>query len=140
MYRKFLQIGALSGVLAVAIGAFGAHSLKSMISPEAMNTFETGVRYQFYHTFALLISAILYRRSPVRLMEWSGIFFISGICLFSGSLYALTILEATGTSGLGGIGSITPLGGICFVLGWVFMFLGARRSSHGSKPSSEGKS
>ena len=136
MYRRFLKIGAISGALAVIIGAFGAHSLKPLLSQETLNTFETGVRYQFYHTFALLITAILYRRSPVKSIEWAGIFFISGIALFSGSLYLLTILDLAGAVGLSGIGAITPLGGACFIAGWISLFLGIRKSSHSSKNSS----
>ncbi|PWT96485.1 MAG: DUF423 domain-containing protein [Bacteroidetes bacterium] len=136
MYRRFLQIGTISGALAVIIGAFGAHTLKPMMSPDTINTFETGVRYQFYHTFALLLAAILYRRSPFKSLEWAGIFFISGIILFSGSLYALSILDISGAVGLGGIGAITPLGGACFIAGWISLFMGVRKSSHGSRNSS----
>jgi uncharacterized membrane protein YgdD (TMEM256/DUF423 family) len=138
MYRRFLQIGALLGALGVALGAFGVHSLKTLVSAESLNAFETGVRYQFYHCFALLIAAILYRRSPSKKLEWAGIFFISGIILFSGSLYVLTLLDAMDASGSEGFGAVTPLGGLCFILGWIFLMIGVRRSGHNSRSASSG--
>lgn len=123
MSKRFIQYAALLGALSVALGAFGAHALKKIVDAEAVSTFETGVRYQFYHTFALLSVGFLYRRMPGKLMEWAGIFFISGIALFSGSLYLLTYLNATENVGLKGVGAITPLGGICFIAGWICLFV-----------------
>ena len=109
MSRRFIQYASILGALSVAFGAFGAHALKKIVEADAVATFETGVRYQFYHTFALLAIGILYRRMPTKIMEWAGILFISGIILFSGSLYLLTYLNATETVGLKGVGAITPL-------------------------------
>lgn len=129
MSKRFIQYAALLGALSVALGAFGAHSLKKIIDESSLATFETGVRYQFYHTFALLATGILYRRMPTKLMEWAGILFISGIVLFSGSLYALTFLQAVENVGLKGIGAITPLGGLCFIAGWICLFIQALRPS-----------
>ncbi|MCC6289771.1 MAG: DUF423 domain-containing protein [Chitinophagaceae bacterium] len=134
MSKRFIQIAALSGALSVALGAFGAHSLKKLIDENALSTFETGVRYQFYHTFALLAVGILYRRMPTKLMEWAGILFISGIVLFCGSLYMLTFLQAVENVGLKGIGAITPLGGVCFIAGWICVFMQALKpSTHTSR-------
>ncbi|MGN6439565.1 MAG: DUF423 domain-containing protein [Agriterribacter sp.] len=130
MSKRFIQYAALLGALSVALGAFGAHALKKFVDPESVATFETGVRYQFYHTFALLAVGFLYRRMPGKLMEWAGIFFISGIALFSGSLYLLTYLNATENVGLKGIGAITPLGGVCFIVGWVCLFIQALKASN----------
>lgn len=125
MSKRFIQYAALLGALSVALGAFGAHGLKKLIDESSLATFETGVRYQFYHTFALLAVGILYRRMPTKLMEWSGILFISGIVLFCGSLYVLTFLQAVENVGLKGIGAITPLGGLCFIAGWICLFIQA---------------
>ena len=123
MHKGFLQTAAILGALAVALGAFGAHALKKMVPPETVTTFETGVRYQFYHVFALLAVAILFGSFPGRNLQYAGICFIIGIILFSGSLYALTALSATNTVGLRGIGAITPIGGVFFIVGWIFLFL-----------------
>jgi uncharacterized membrane protein YgdD (TMEM256/DUF423 family) len=124
MHKNFLVTGAILGAVAVALGAFGAHSLKQIVSPETVNTFDTGVRYQVYHTLALLIVAILFERFPNKWIRWAGWAFISGIILFSGSLYILTALRATDTVGLDGIGIVTPFGGLAFILGWVFLCAG----------------
>ena len=133
MSKRFIQIAAILGALGVAFGAFGAHALKKMIDADALATYETAVRYQFYHTFALLGTGILYRRMPGKLMEWAGILFISGIVLFCGSLYILSYLQAIQNVGLKGIGAITPLGGVCFMVGWVLICLQAMKpSAHGS--------
>jgi uncharacterized membrane protein YgdD (TMEM256/DUF423 family) len=123
MHKGFLRTAAVLGLLAVVLGAFGAHSLKKMVTAEAISTFETGVRYQFYHTLALLAIAILFEKFPVKSMRYAGNFFITGIVLFSGSLYALTFLQATASVGLGGVGIITPIGGLFFIAGWLCLFL-----------------
>lgn len=135
MSRRFVRYAAILGALSVILGAFGAHGLKKLVSPEAVATFETGVRYQFYHTFAILALGCLYRRMPGKLMEWSARFFLSGIVLFSGSLYALTFLEATDSVGLKGIGAITPLGGLCFIAGWVCLFIQSMKSDEALRRS-----
>ena len=123
MSKRFIQYAAILGALSVILGAFGAHALKKIVEADHVATFETGVRYQFYHTFALLAVGILYRRMPGKLMEWAGILFISGVVLFCGSLYTLTLLEATDNVGLKSIGAITPLGGLCFIGGWICLFI-----------------
>lgn len=124
MHNGFLRTAAVLGLLAVALGAFGAHALKQIVSPEAVSAFETGVRYQFYHAFALLAVAILFEKFPVRSMRYAGICFITGVVLFSGSLYALTALQATDTVGLRSIGIVTPIGGLFFIAGWACLFFG----------------
>lgn len=129
MHKAFLQIAALLGGVTVAFGAFGAHALKKMVSEIAVNIFETGVRYQFYHVFALALVGILYRDYTNRWMTWSGNLFIVGILLFSGSLYILTYIKATVKPNLDWVGAITPLGGLAFIAGWVCMFIGIYRSS-----------
>jgi uncharacterized membrane protein YgdD (TMEM256/DUF423 family) len=126
MHKGFLQTAAILGLLAVTLGAFGAHVLKTIVPPETITTFETGVRYQFYHALALLAAGMLFERFPLRSIRYAGICFITGIVLFSGSLYALTLLQATSTVGLRGIGAVTPFGGLFFIAGWLCLFFGVR--------------
>lgn len=124
MHKIFLQLASVMGALSVALGAFGAHALKRIASDAAVNIFETGVRYQFYHVFALVIVGILYRDFSNKWMLWAGNLFIIGIILFSGSLYILTWLKASSRPGLDWVGIITPFGGLAFVAGWICMFVG----------------
>ncbi|MEO9021315.1 MAG: DUF423 domain-containing protein [Ginsengibacter sp.] len=124
MHRGYLKTAAIIGALSVAMGAFAAHTLKKNISVDALGIFETAVRYQFYHVFALLATGILYKEFQGKLIIWSGRLFIAGIILFSGSLYILTAIKASEISGFDWVGAVTPLGGLCFILGWIFLFLG----------------
>ena len=113
MDRTFLLIGAVLGFLGVTFGAFGAHALRSRLSPEMLAVFETGVRYQMYHTFAVLIvAAAIGRIGDASLLVLAGWFFLAGILLFSGSLYALAL------TGVGIWGAVTPVGGLLFLIGW----------------------
>ena len=121
MHRGFLITGSLLAALAVGLGAFGAHGLKKIVPADTVTTFETGVRYQFYHCFALIIVAILFEKFAGSWMTYAGYAFIAGIILFSGSLYVLTLIQATGTVGLRGIGIITPFGGLFLIAGWILM-------------------
>src|SRR5947207_5203225 len=118
MDRTFLLIGSILGFLGVVLGAFGAHALRSRLSPEMLAVFETGVRYQMYHTFAILIvAAAIGRIGDASLLVLAGWFFVAGILLFSGSLYALTL------SGIGMLGAITPIGGLLFLIGWACLIV-----------------
>ena len=108
-------MGSLFMLLGIALGAFGAHGLKHILSPEMKQVYETGVQYQIYHALALFIVAGLVARNSSRWASWSGYFFIAGILLFSGSLYALSL------SGIKKIGWITPVGGLSFIAGWAFL-------------------
>ena len=114
-------MGAALAGLAVALGAFGAHGLKKIIPPETVDTFQTGVQYQMIHALALILAGILVEKCSSRFLSYAAICFGLGILLFSGSLYLLTYLKATSTIGLGGWGLITPVGGVAFILGWVFV-------------------
>lgn len=134
MHKGFLITAAVFGALSVGLGAFGAHALKQIVPPESIATFETGVRYQFYHTFALLAVAILFETFPGRWLLSAGWLFILGIILFSGSLYMLTALKAGNTVGLKGIGVITPFGGLLFIAGWLSLLFGIMASANTSKP------
>ena len=113
MDTTFMLIGSLLGFLGVAAGAFGAHGLRSRLSPEMLAVFETAVRYQMYHVFALLITAAaIGRLGDARLLSLAGWSFVAGILVFSGSLYALVF------TGITGLGAITPIGGLAFLVGW----------------------
>jgi len=128
MNKNFLAVAALLGALAVALGAFAAHSLRTMLPADAVATFETGVRYQFYHVFALLIIGIASEKFYTKWMHRAGNCFIIGIILFSGSLYALTALRITETtSATKYVGIITPFGGLFFIAGWLFLFFAASK-------------
>ena len=129
MLKTFLSAASVLGGLAVALGAFGAHALKRVASEAVVSIFETGVRYQFYHVFALAIVGILYRDFSNKWMVWAGNSFIAGIILFSGSLYLLTYLKASGKTGLDWVGIITPFGGLAFIAGWLCMFIGVYKTS-----------
>ena len=123
MYRPALTAGALFAMLSVILGAFGAHALKAKLSVDMLQVFETGVRYEFYHSFALLITGILFASFPYKQVRLAATFFIIGIALFSGSLYAMAFLSISGAS-IGPAGIITPIGGLFFILGWILLFLG----------------
>ena len=125
MHKRFVAIGAVLGAVAVALGAFGAHGLKKIVPPDTVQTFQTGVQYQMYHALALLFVGLLYEKCSPKLVRLSGLFFIIGIILFSGSLYLLTYFKSTETIGMEKLGLITPFGGIAFIAGWLLLFFGA---------------
>lgn len=127
MHKGFLKTAALLGAFSVALGAFAAHTLKGSVSTEALEIFETSVKYQFYHVFGLLAVGIIYKEFSSKLLVWAGTLFIAGIILFCGSLYILTATIASGETSFNWIGAITPFGGLCFILGWIFLFLGFRK-------------
>ena len=124
MQTFFLKTAAILGALAVMAGAFGAHALKQLLSDKYLAIFETAVRYQFYHVFALLAVGILFKEFPGSYLVWSGRLFCFGILIFSGSLYLLTLLEAMGQQGFKWLGAITPVGGLCLIAGWVLLAVG----------------
>lgn len=123
MQKNFLSVAAILGALSVALGAFAAHKLKDIAPPDAVAIFETGVRYQFYHVFALLFVGLLADKVSNRWMVWSGNCFIMGIVFFCGSLYTMTALKAAAVSPAKLIGIATPVGGLFFIAGWVFLYL-----------------
>jgi uncharacterized membrane protein YgdD (TMEM256/DUF423 family) len=125
MHKGYFSAAALMAALAVALGAFGAHGLKKIVPPETVATFQTGVQYQMYHALALLIAAVIFDKLPPKFMNRAAICFITGIILFSGSLYLLTVFKATDTVGLKGIGALTPVGGLFFIAGWLFLVFSA---------------
>lgn len=128
MHKRFVTTGALLGAIAVALGAFGAHGLKKIVSAETVQVFQTGVQYQMYHALALLLTGLLYEKCSQKLAKTAGILFVIGIILFSGSLYLLTAGKATEATSLDKAGIITPIGGVCFIAGWVFLFIAAMKN------------
>jgi uncharacterized membrane protein YgdD (TMEM256/DUF423 family) len=116
--RNILLAGAVFMVLAVLLGAFGAHALKTQLSPEMLAVYKTGVEYQFYHALCLLIVGLIGFHIQSKWLNWSGILISTGIILFSGSLYALTL------TGIKVLGAITPIGGLAFVAGWICLAFG----------------
>lgn len=120
MQKLFLLAGSIAMALAVALGAFGAHGLKSKLSQEMLDIFETGVQYHFYHAIGLLIVGLLAQYLPnSSLLKWGGWLMITGIIIFSGSLYTLS------TTGIRWLGAITPIGGLCFIASWIIIGLAA---------------
>lgn len=121
MDRLFFALGSASALMAVAAGAFGAHGLRSRLTPDLLAVFETGARYQMYHALALLAAAWALTRWPGPWPARAGWLFLAGTILFSGSLYALAL------SGVRWLGAITPFGGAAFLAGWACLLLGALR-------------
>lgn len=119
MDKTFLLIGAVAGLLAVALGAFGAHGLRARLSPEMLAVFETGVRYHMYHALAIVLVALILGRLDGWVIRAAGWAFAAGIVLFSGSLYLLAV------TGVTILGAITPIGGLAFLLGWAFLIAAA---------------
>ena len=123
-----LQTGAILGALGVGIGAFGAHALKASLQASGrFDTFETAVRYQFYHALALVLVGVLLGRAEagesslgaIRWLNWSGYAFAAGVLIFSGSLYTICF------TGITKFGAVAPIGGLLMIAGWVFLFLAA---------------
>lgn len=128
MHKGYIKTATFLGALSVALGAFAAHGLKQIANESTVATFETGVKYQFYHVFALILSALLYRWYPNKLISASGILFMLGILFFSGSLYIYTYKIITHLIGLDWIVFLTPIGGLFFIGGWLCLSLGVKDS------------
>lgn len=115
------------GAIAVALGAFGAHGLKQYATSTQLQTFETAVKYQFYHVFALALTSIVYKLVPTSSILISGKCFIFGMVLFSGSLYLLTFLSIGGFNQFKWLGAITPFGGVLLIIGWILLAISVYR-------------
>jgi uncharacterized membrane protein YgdD (TMEM256/DUF423 family) len=124
MNKNIIITAAIFGMLAVIAGAFGAHGLSKHIGPEQLNTWHTAVEYQFYHTFALLFLST-FAHSKNKLITTSYYLFTVGIIFFSGSLYLVATQEYLKVVLPTAVFIITPVGGLCFILGWLFLLLGA---------------
>lgn len=126
MNKRIIITASIFGVLAVIFGAFGAHSLKKIISPEQMDIWHTAVQYHFYHTFALLFLST-FARFKNKIINFSAYCFSIGIFLFSGSLYLMALKNVLVVGSANILGPITPIGGLFFILGWLSLFLAAVR-------------
>lgn len=116
MSKTFLILGALNTLFCIALGAFGAHGLKRMLSADMLSVYHTGVQYHFYHAFGIIVIGLLLLHFPKsRLMPISGWLMMVGIVLFSFSLYALSLTD------IRGLGMITPLGGVSFLTAWTLL-------------------
>jgi uncharacterized membrane protein YgdD (TMEM256/DUF423 family) len=125
--NKLITIG-LSGAIAVALGALGAHFLKSkldtgLITPDQLNGFDTAVKYQMYHTLAMLALVLLSKNMSHKFINWAFNCFLIGIVMFSGSLYFLCTRNLLDAEWLKALGPITPIGGLFFIAGWIFLAL-----------------
>jgi uncharacterized membrane protein YgdD (TMEM256/DUF423 family) len=125
--NHFLLIGSLSGMLAVILGAFGAHGLEQLVDAKMLQRFHTGVEYQFYHALALLAISILYKSIRNKYIVFAGYAFLLGMILFSGSLYLYVL------TGIKGIAMITPIGGLSFIIGWGLLAFSARNFAYSEK-------
>jgi len=123
MSKSILMTASILLALAVAIGAFGAHGLKTQISTEMLQVYKTGVEYHFYHALGLLFIGVLAISIPSAYIKWSAICLTAGVVLFSGSLYVLAI------TGITWIGAITPLGGLSFIAGWILLLIAVSKKS-----------
>ncbi len=116
MDRIFVFLGSINAFLAVALGAFGAHGLRARLTPDMLQIYETGIKYHMMHALGLiLLGLIAHWIERSWMINWSGWFLFAGIVIFSGSLYVLSI------SGLRWLGAITPIGGLCFLAGWLLL-------------------
>ncbi|WP_293373458.1 DUF423 domain-containing protein [Nevskia sp.] len=120
--KWMVLLGALYGFIGVAFGAFGAHALRSRLTPELLAVWRTGVEYQFWHALALIAVGLLATTRPGPLANAAGWCFAIGVLLFSGSLYALTL------SGVRVLGAVTPVGGLLFLIGWALLAVHAART------------
>ncbi|MGR9087653.1 MAG: DUF423 domain-containing protein [Gammaproteobacteria bacterium] len=128
MRSIFLFLGALSALTGVAMGAFGAHGLKGVLSPESLSIYQTGVSYQMWHALGLCGIAQLRHRDPKAvILDYAGWLMFCGILLFSGSLYLLTLLD------LKWLGMITPVGGLGFLMAWLLVAVFAVRTQSSSR-------
>ncbi len=125
--KTFLILAFVLAALTVMLGAFGAHGLKAKITPEQLKTYETGISYQFYHTFALIITAILMNKVESSMFTYAAFAFLFGIVCFSGSLYLLSTREVLGLTNWKWLGPITPIGGVAFIVGWILLAVGVMR-------------
>jgi len=121
-FKILILIASVLGMLAVVMGAFGSHLLREKLSEDSLRAYQTGVAYHFYHTFAIFCTALLYRIYRIKGLFFICLFFLGGICLFSGSLYLLSTKSLTGLPDSKLLGLLTPLGGLALIGSWAAIF------------------
>jgi len=127
--QKFiLVLSGIYGMVAVILGAFGAHGLKGKLDPSSSDAFETAVRYQFYHALALMMIGLLYSQLQSGALRSSAVCIMLGTILFSGSLYFLSIRTILPFGELRFLGPVTPLGGLLLIIGWLLFIVAAART------------
>jgi len=131
-YKTVLKVASLLAAVAVVLGAFGAHGLRDKIDARSLENWETATRYQFYHVFGLLIVGVLMMKNDSKQMQFAARFFYAGILFFCGSLYFLAIRSLFPINLLW-LGPITPIGGLFFIIGWIFLFLSINKMNKTSK-------
>ncbi len=119
MARVFVILGSINMLIAVALGAFGAHIVRDLISGHYYTIYQTGVDYHMFHSLGILLVGIIALKIPGKQINWSGWLLFIGIVIFSGSLYVLSL------TGISIIGAITPIGGVSFLIGWLLLALAA---------------
>ena len=123
-HKLFITLGSINALLAVMLGAFGAHALKSRLTAELMVIYQTGIQYHFYHAFGLILIGIIAMHFPGSvLLKWSGWVMVTGIVLFSGSLYVLALTN------IRWLGAITPIGGLAFIIAWLVLIVAILKST-----------
>jgi uncharacterized membrane protein YgdD (TMEM256/DUF423 family) len=130
MHRYLIRIGAILGALSVMFSAFSAHFLQPIMSSKDFYSFQTAINMEFFHSIGLMILGILGKRYPTPYINWSGIMFIVGIVLFSGSIYLLTLAGSIFDTKISMLGLVTPIGGLLLFAGWVMLLLGIPESKN----------
>lgn len=128
MIKTNYYIISFTGILAVVLGAFGAHALRDNIDEKMMHAYETGIQYHFYHLFAMIFCVLYMQFNQNFTLQKSFYLFLAGIVCFSGSLYGMAFASSSGTS-MKFLGPITPLGGVLFILAWAYMFWSVYKTS-----------
>ena len=127
--KKILLLVSLLGALAVILGAFGAHGLKEVLPEQSLSSYNTGIRYHFYHVLVLFGLSILLKDKYNKWFYYASISLVVGIVLFSGSIYLLATKDAIGLTHYKWLGPITPIGGVFFIVAWLLIGLGAMKSN-----------
>ena len=130
MHRYLIRIGAILGALSVMFSAFSAHFLQPIMTAKEFYSFQTAINMEFFHSIGLMILGILGKRYPTPFINWSGIMFIVGIVLFSGSIFLLTLAGSIFDTKISMLGLVTPIGGLALFAGWVMLLLGIPESKN----------
>ncbi|MDH5517867.1 MAG: DUF423 domain-containing protein [Gammaproteobacteria bacterium] len=121
--RNLIMLGSLGGLLSIVLGAFGAHAVKAWLATDLMAVYQTAVSYQMYHSLGLILIGLIYHHHQSRLIKSAGWLMLSGMIIFSGSLYLLSL------AGIRWLGMITPVGGICLIIAWLFLLMGISKKA-----------
>ncbi|WP_416304997.1 DUF423 domain-containing protein [Neptunicella sp. SCSIO 80796] len=121
--NRYLAVAAFLAFIAVVAGAFGAHGLKTILSASELSSWQTAVRFQFFHCLGVILLVILYRQQTDRLLRWSANFMLAGMLLFSGSIYLLLL------TGIKWLGPVTPIGGLCLMISWLILVVSSVRKN-----------